>query len=57
MAAKAPHSPNVWVFMNQEPEIGNLIKDRWRFWTIPDKEGKLAKARNLLKRTKRFIYS
>ena len=34
-------SPNIWVFMNHEPEIGNLSTDRWRFWTIPDKKGKL----------------
>ncbi len=33
--------PNIWVFMNHEPEIGNLSNDRWRFWTIPDKQGKL----------------
>lgn len=31
--------PSMWVFMNEEPDLSLLSRDRWRFWTInEDKE-------------------
>lgn len=31
-------SPRVWVFTNAKPDLNLLSIDRWRFWTIDDKE-------------------
>lgn len=30
-------SPRVWVFMNHEPDIRYLSRDRWKFWEISEK--------------------
>lgn len=32
-------SPRIWIFMNSDPDVTLLTRDRWRFWTInEDKE-------------------
>lgn len=32
------HAPQVWVFTNIEPDLSLLSRDRWRVWTIVDKQ-------------------
>lgn len=29
-------SPQIWVFMNIQPQIGYLSRDRWNFWEVND---------------------
>lgn len=35
------NSPRIWVFMNREPPLSMLSRDRWRFWTINDETNEL----------------
>lgn len=33
--------PNIWVFMNDQPDQGWLSKDRWKYWEVSNGELKL----------------
>lgn len=29
-------SPNIWIFMNADPDLAMLSEDRWRFWKVDE---------------------
>lgn len=38
---KRMERPNVWIFTNELPDLGEMSPDRWRFWQIDDETGGL----------------